>query len=139
MKHMPIFILAVALVVLALPAAAQDWDCDDAGNLPQQGMNWCAYQDWQRADRALNAAWPPVVDAMKAADAFAAESFPEQANGHDNLLKAQRAWIDYRDGHCTAEGARFAGGSLRPLIENSCKASLTRKRTEELLLMLEEG
>ncbi|QBK31284.1 lysozyme inhibitor LprI family protein [Roseitalea porphyridii] len=120
-------------------ATAQDWDCDDAGNLPQQGMNWCAYQDWQRADRALNADWPLVVDAMKEMDGFAAESFPEQANGHDSLLEAQRAWITYRDGQCTAEGARFAGGSLRPLIENSCKAALTRKRTEELLLMLEEG
>ena len=136
MKTLAVVSLALALVT---PAFAQEWNCDDAGNLPQIGMNYCAALDYSEADRALNAAWPEVVDRMKQSDAFTRESFPEQANGFDNLLKAQRAWIDYRDGHCEAEGARFAGGSLRQLIEYSCKAELTRQRTEELLLMLEEG
>lgn len=130
---------ALAVALFALPASAQDWNCDDPGSLPQQGMNHCAWLDWQRADVALNKAWPIVVDQMKTLDTDNREYFPEQANGHDNLLKAQRAWIDYRDGHCEAEGAKFAGGSIRPLIENSCKAALTRQRTEELLLLLEEG
>ncbi|WP_306119704.1 MULTISPECIES: lysozyme inhibitor LprI family protein [unclassified Roseitalea] len=129
----------LALLLVALPASAQEWDCASPADLPQQGMNYCAYRDFQRADRALNAAWPLVVAAIKASDASARAHFPEQANGHDNLLKAQRAWIDFRDGHCTAEGARYAGGSIRPLIENSCKAQLTRQRTEQLLLLLEEG
>ena len=57
----------------------------------------------------------------------------------ENLLKAQRAWIDYRDGQCEAEGAQFAGGSIRPLITISCKTTLTRKRTEELLQMMQEN
>ena len=101
-------------------------------------MNYCAYQDWQRADRALNVAWPKVREHMKSIDEGTSEYFPEQATGKENLLKAQRAWIDYRDGHCEAEGAQFAGGSMQPLIINSCKASMTRKRTEELLLLMEE-
>lgn len=131
--------VAIALCLVALPAAAQDWNCDEPADLPQQGMNWCAYQDWQRADRALNAAWPMVVEKARALNETNREYHPEQANFHDNLLKAQRAWIDYRDGHCGAEGAQYAGGSIRPLIENSCKAQMTRMRTEELLLLLEEG
>ena len=121
----------------AAPAAAQDWDCSKADELPQMGMNWCAYEDWQTADKALNAVWPKVRAHMKAIDAENAEYFPEQANGAENLLKAQRAWIDYRDGHCEAEGAQFAGGSIRPLIVNSCKASMTRERTEELRTLIE--
>ena len=123
----------------AAPAVAQDWDCSKADELPQMGMNYCAYEDWQTADKALNAVWPMVRARMKAMDAENAEYVPEQANGAENLLKAQRAWIDYRDGQCEAEGAQFAGGSIRPLITISCKTTLTRKRTEELLQMMQEN
>ena len=129
-----------AFVCLAIaPATAQEWDCTKADDLPQQGMNYCAYEDWQTADKALNAVWPMVRARMKAMDAENAEYVPEQANGAENLLKAQRAWIDYRDGQCEAEGAQFAGGSIRPLITISCKTTLTRKRTEELLQMMQEN
>ncbi len=130
--------LATALLALAAtPAAAQDWDCSKADDLPQQGMNWCAYGDWQSADKALNALWPKVRKHMKSLDAESSEYFPEQANGDESLLKAQRAWIDYRDGQCEAEGAQFAGGSIRPLVTYSCLASMTRKRIEELNALME--
>lgn len=126
------------LVLLAgNPAHAQDWDCSKADDLPQQGMNSCAYRDWQVADEALNALWPKVRARMKALDAENRKYFPEQANGDENLLKAQRAWIDYRDGHCGAEGAQFAGGSIRPLITYSCMASMTRSRIDELNALME--
>lgn len=126
-----------ALALAGFPAAAQDWNCSDPGNLPQMGMNYCAYEDWQKADRELNAVWPKARAHMKAIDADSREFFPEQAIGAESLLKAQRAWIDYRDGQCEAEGAQFAGGSIRPLIVNSCLADKTRQRTEELLRLME--
>ncbi|MCB1421893.1 MAG: DUF1311 domain-containing protein [Nitratireductor sp.] len=122
----------------ASQAISQDWDCSNADNLPQQGMNYCAYQDWQTADEALNAAWPKVRAHMKSIDESTREYFPEQAIAEESLLKAQRAWINYRDGHCEAEGGQFAGGSIQPLIINSCKASMTRRRTEELLQLMQE-
>lgn len=132
----------IALILAASSAASQDIDCDDSASpatQTQMGMNYCSYKDYQKADRALNIVWPQIKAKMKALDESNKDWMPEQANGEENLLKAQRAWIDYRDGHCTAEGAEYAGGSIRPLIENTCLASLTRHRTEELLLMLEEG
>lgn len=132
------FALPLSVLLASLPANAQDWNCDKPAELPQQGMNMCAYRDYQKADRALNIVWPKVKAKMKVLDEDTREYFPHQANGEESLLKAQRAWIDYRDGQCISEGAQFAGGSIRPLIENSCLASLTRKRTEELLLMLED-
>jgi uncharacterized protein YecT (DUF1311 family) len=131
--------LAAALGCLASPALAQDWDCSKPGDLPQLGMNWCAAQDYARADDALNAAWKKVRAYVKSVDKANREYFPEQAVADENLLKAQRAWIDYRDGQCEAEGAQFAGGSIRPLITISCKTTMTRKRTEELLQMMQEN
>ena len=129
---------AIALLGLAAaPAAAQDWDCSNADNLPQIGMNYCAYEDWQAADRELNAIWPKARALMKSIDKDNADLFPGQANGAESLLKAQRAWIDYRDGHCETQGAQFAGGSIRPLVVNSCLADKTRERVTELKALLE--
>ena len=64
-------IRAVATLALlslaAAPAAAQDWDCSKADELPQQGMNWCAGVEYQQADKALNDLWPKVRAAVKKA------------------------------------------------------------------------
>ena len=132
-------LLAAFCVTIATCANAQDMNCDNWADLPQQGMNRCSYLDYQKADLALNQAWPLAMAKMKALDTGNKEYFADRANGAQSLLKAQRGWIDYRDGHCEAEGAQYTGGSIQPLIINTCKASLTRKRTEELLLLLEEG
>ena len=129
---------AVLLTLCAAPAMAQDLNCDDTANLTQQGLNACAYQDFERADRALNILWPKVVQWAKDVDTATSESQPQLAIAHDSLLKAQRAWINYRDGHCDTEGMAAAGGTMQPMLVSGCKASLTRKRTEELLLLLEE-
>ncbi|MEM1377738.1 MAG: lysozyme inhibitor LprI family protein [Pseudomonadota bacterium] len=135
--------IAALLLVAAGPALSQDnpWNCDAPGELPQQAMNMCAFEDWQEADQELNEAWPKVRKWARERD----DNLPDlsirriDSTMSDSLLKAQRAWIDYRDGHCETEGLRYAGGSIVPLIVNSCKADMTRKRTEELLLLLEEG
>jgi len=118
-----------------VPALSQDWDCTKAGDLPQQGMNYCAAQDYARADDALNAAWPKVRAHMREADSWQEESLK---GAEAALLKAQRAWIDYRDGQCESEGFYARGGSLEPLLVATCMARLTRERTEELLLLMQE-
>lgn len=115
---------AFVLITLTNFAIAQDWDCSKAGELPQQGMNFCAAQDFNNADAALNAAWTLMrKDAVK------------PSNGPDPLLIGQRAWLVYRDNQCEAESVVFEGGSLQPFIHASCRARMTRARTEELLLM----
>jgi uncharacterized protein YecT (DUF1311 family) len=48
------------------------------------------------------------------------------------LKKAQRAWIDYRDGHCEGVGFEARGGSMEPMVVSGCKAGLTNNRIREL-------
>ncbi len=128
-------LLAAALVLaLAFPASAQEWDCTDASNLPQQGLNHCAWIDFEEADRALNVAWELVKEEIDARDA----DMPEQWKGWGKaLLDAQRAWITYRDAHCEAEGFQVRGGSMEPLIVATCKTHETRERIQDLLLLIE--
>lgn len=129
------WLLLIILAVLPAQALAQNGACDDPQT--QAAMNSCAAQQYEDADKALNLAWPKVRATMREIDTFNDNEF--EASAEDNLLKAQRAWIDYRDGHCITVGAQYAGGSIQPLIINSCLTDLTEKRTAELLALLEEG
>jgi uncharacterized protein YecT (DUF1311 family) len=50
----------------------------------------------------------------------------------DALVKAQRAWVAYRDAQCASYGYQARGGSMEPQLIYGCQADLTRKRTAEL-------
>ena len=131
-------VLIASLVLAAAsisPLAAQDVDCSDPGNLPQQGMNFCALKEFEAEDRKLNTTWKRVFGELKARDAELGEPFRGMP---DALLKAQRSWIAFRDGHCETEGFKYRGGSIEPLIVHSCRATLTRQRTQQLNSLLEE-
>lgn len=127
----------------ALASAEQDggpkWNCDDP--LYQQEMNYCALQDYKAADAELNAQWKITAAAMKARDAeFAANGGSEydtREGYFEALLEAQRGWLRYRDAHCLLDGYTARGGSMEPLLNSSCKASLTRLRTDELKALIE--
>ena len=130
--------LAVSLVVWAGAGAAQQVDCANAQT--QADMNWCSAEELAKADAELNRIWPQVRTWAKDTDSFLSEGdFADFATADESLLKAQRAWIDYRDGHCATEGAKYAGGSIMPLIVNSCLAALTERRTQELKALMEDG
>ncbi|MEP0941192.1 MAG: lysozyme inhibitor LprI family protein [Rhizobiaceae bacterium] len=119
----------------AAAAAAQNIDCSDTGNLPQQGLNYCAMQDFEAEDRALNAAWKSVYGELKVRDADLGEAVRGMPEA---MLKAQRAWITFRDAHCDTERLKYSGGSIEPLIYNSCRAALTRDRTKQINSLLAE-
>lgn len=124
-----------AATAATLPAAAQDWDCTKADELPQQGMNYCAAMDYEKADKELNRVWPKVMAYAKQLDSYEDKSLKGAA---DALLKAQRAWIKYRDGQCELEGFYARGGTLEPPLVATCKTRLTRARTEELQNVMQE-
>ena len=86
----------------------------------QQGMNMCAGEAFERADKALNAEWAKVM---------AGEGDKEEDK---LLLEAQRAWIKYRDAHCEASAYSSLGGSIWPMLVSGCKAAHTRRRWQEL-------
>ncbi|WP_137136224.1 lysozyme inhibitor LprI family protein [Rhizobium sp. FKY42] len=117
------------------PSSAEEkpnFDC--AKSETQMEMNYCAEQDFDAADAALNKQWKAtrkvMVDWDKQLDA-------NQRGAEEALLKAQRAWINYRDGQCEAEGFAARGGTMEPMLLMSCKAELSKVRTEELKTLAE--
>ena len=94
--------------------------CMDAAQ-SQMGMNRCAGEAFERADKALNAEW------AKATAAYKGDKDAEKL-----LLDGQRAWLKYRDAQCQMDAYDSIGGSIWPLINSGCLADLTRRRTREL-------
>ncbi len=130
--------LFLPLLLQSAEPPVPGWNCDDPQ--VQQEMNWCAQRDYAAADAELNTQWEITAAAMKAQDT----SFATYGSEHDtrdgyfeSLLSAQRAWLRYRDAHCRVEGYYARGGSLEPLLVATCKARLTRMRTDELRELVE--
>jgi uncharacterized protein YecT (DUF1311 family) len=78
-----------------------------------------------------------IADAYKKADAELNRIYKLAFKGLDvkateNLKKAQRAWIIYRDAQCDAEYAKWDGGSGGPAAHLQCLYRLTQLRTREL-------
>lgn len=102
-------------------------DCAKAET--QTDMTFCAARDFDTADKALNAQYKKTRAAMVAIDA---DLENDMKGAEKALIKAQRAWVDYRDGECETQGFQARGGTMEPMLVSGCKAQLTETRTKEL-------
>lgn len=125
----PLLLVAGLLSLSVLPALAQQPKVDCKNAQSQMEMTYCAEQDLQAADKALNAQYQSTRKVMKIWDA---DADADAKGAEDALLKAQRAWIAYRDAQCASYGYQAHGGTLEPQLIYSCQADLTRARTQEL-------
>jgi uncharacterized protein YecT (DUF1311 family) len=124
---------------LALLLAAQDpqWNCENPQ--AQQEMNYCAARDFERADAELNNVYRTAIERAREADGEYA-GLADGAGGPSDglpgeeatLREAQRAWVSFRDAHCRLESFEARGGSMQPMLDAGCRATLTRARTAEL-------
>ncbi len=117
------------MALFALPAVAQEPKANCKNPQTQMEMNICSQRDYEAADKALNAQYQTTRKAMKKWDA---DSSSDLKGAEDALVKAQRAWVVYRDAQCISSGFQAHGGSMEPMLISGCQADLTRKRIEEL-------
>lgn len=125
-----------SLLLLSAAAADSGIDCENA--MAQPELNACAYQEYERADAALNAQWKRTVATMKERDRSLDRSYDKRPGFYDTLLAAQRAWLTYRDQHCASEGYSMRGGSAESMVISGCKTRLTEARTAQLKALIEE-
>lgn len=126
---------AIFLAIMS-PLHAENPDCSDPGQLTQRGMNYCATEEFNAADQDLNAAWKSVFSEIKSRDAQ--QGMEDRMGWPDAVLKAQRIWIDFRDAHCGSAGFAYRGGSIEPLIYQTCRTQLTRQRIEQINGLVDE-
>lgn len=123
--------LHIALALLAAqPDGSQQWNCGDPQF--QAEMNACAAIDFQTADAELNALWREVIAGAREMDSEISREYDQAPTSEEVLRQAQRAWVTFRDAHCTYEGHEARGGSMEPMIYNGCRARVTRERSVQL-------
>ncbi|MBX3561107.1 MAG: DUF1311 domain-containing protein [Sphingomonas sp.] len=121
--------MSLLYALAALSAAQAAPDCRNP--VTQADMNRCAALEFAASDAQLNAAWPGVLAYARAQDQ-ANRTTDNRQGAAARLLQAQRAWITFRDAHCTVESYQARGGSMEPLLYNTCRAHLTRQRVAQL-------
>lgn len=124
--------LALLLTGATCALAQEDPPVDCANAMSQADMNQCSYMDFEKADKELNAVYKDALKKAAEADQQAAEMGPGYVGAVKALKKAQRAWIDYRDGHCDTMGYEALGGSMQGMLISGCQARLTEDRTKQL-------
>jgi len=125
----------ISLMMAGALLGAQEPDCNNAEF--QAEMNRCAYLDFEAADRELNQLWPQVIASARAADAEIDRTNDQAPTSEQALRNAQRAWITFRDEHCTYEGHEARGGSMETMLYEGCRATLTRQRVAQLRGLLD--
>ncbi len=120
--------------LLLMAAAPQERDCSD---LPQQPMNMCLHEAYQRTDTEMNRQWRITSEAMKAQDRGIDRSYDKDPGYFPTLLAAQRAWLTYRSQQCLLESFEMRGGSGAPMMHSLCMARITRERTGQLKSLVE--
>ncbi len=131
---MTITLLLALAFQASLDREYRENNCADPQN--QAEMNICAGIDFQRADNDLNVAYRAAIAAAQASDRerSALDRSSDTRPGYEAVLRAaQRAWLTYREQHCTWQGYNDArGGSMESMVYGGCMATLTRARIEEL-------
>ena len=118
------------LLAFASILTAQPLDCANA--VTQADMNQCAGRAARDADADLNRLWPQVVRRMQISD----RESDSNGEAEKRLRAAQRAWIAFRDAQCQLEGVEALGGSMETLLVQGCLEEMTKRRIDQLTLMM---
>lgn len=123
----PLFCLLPLILVAPLTGPAKAQNCSDP---TQMGLDECAGATYKKSDARLNAVYGQIV-ARLAGD----------ADTKAKLVKAQKAWIGFRDAECAFRASGVEGGSIYPMTVTLCLDAVTRTWVRELesLLTCQEG
>jgi uncharacterized protein YecT (DUF1311 family) len=90
-------------------------------------MKICGSYHWMIQDVRMNKAYKQMLAKAKV------------ASYEKSLVKAQRAWLAYRDAACAFEGEMGAGGgTAEGLYVLSCKEEVTKQQAERLEAAIRE-
>jgi uncharacterized protein YecT (DUF1311 family) len=108
------------LLLLFISTSASAWNCGDLNT--QSEMNQCAFTEYQKEDKELN----------KIYNSYRTRLDDDQKR---QLKSVQLAWVKFRDLVCEFESSGVKGGSVYPLILQSCLARVTSDRIKELSIL----
>lgn len=130
-KKFSVLVLIASLVTSNAFASSSD-ECDKSDG-STIGMKMCASVEFQDADAQLNMVYKEIVQSLKKdpSDDYSKETLRR-------LVKAQKAWIAFRDAECDLQSTEMLGGTGEGLVALGCLGEMTKKRTDELKAFFSE-
>ena len=102
-------------------------DCDEP--ITQMEINVCSYREYLEADIALNEHWARVRSRW--------HERSDRSDFWQKVFGAQREWLEYRNAECEVWKKLYGGGTISPLMQNSCLTKVTQQRVEKLAALLD--
>lgn len=109
--------MILSLTLMSMSVTSAQAGCEDP--LSQLEMNHCAAKGFKATDQKLNDLYSNGISGLEKKHQAA-------------LIKAQRAWIGYRDLACLSYGLVAEGGSMQSMLVNNCLAEVTNQRIKLL-------
>lgn len=113
-------VLVALALAASLAAPAQTDPCANAATTLD--INTCLAGQMAGVEADLNRYYRAAVKRLHA------EKGEAESQALPSLIKAQRAWLAYRDAECGAVEAYWSGGTIRTSMALTCRLSLTRLR-----------
>lgn len=120
-------VFATLLAMAAGPALAQIEGCDGSN----AEMTACVWEHYEAADAELNEVWRQALASIEQSkDMMPAGAVRDWRAG---LVKAQRAWAEFKDADCNiAVAHEWYGGTGANAAVGACLYEHTQARIEEL-------
>ena len=93
--------------------------------LDQLSLNQIAFEEYDMWDSLLNRIWSCIGEKLDEAKM-------------EELRTEQQKWIREKEASMKEAASGFQGGSMQPMIEYGSGATITQKRVEELLQLLDQ-
>jgi uncharacterized protein YecT (DUF1311 family) len=116
------------MIFLALALAASE--CGDLQTT--YDINACLQRELRLKDAELSRVYSRAVAGAKQADLELDHRLDRRPGYFATLLKAERAWIVWRDAHCAEMGNRMRGGSGEGTAILACLLAQTEMRISQL-------
>ena len=117
------------MIFMAMSIAAID-DC--ASYQTTYEINQCLMRELKIADDILTNVYGVVVANAKAADATLDRTRDKRIGNYSALVRAERAWITFRDTHCVSMAYTMRGGSGDGTASAVCQIEMTELRIKQL-------
>lgn len=93
-------------------------------NQSNMGMVDCANKEYLAQDKILNDTYAQLLKDLKT------DNSEDSQEILIRIVKAERAWINFRDASCDVAGLEMLGGSGEGLVVLSCLAQMTTERVK---------
>ena len=117
------------ILVLVLAGAALA-DCSQANTTIE--INDCLGASERRAEVVLTAAYAQAISSARKSDSQLDGTRDQRIGYRDALIRAERAWLTYRDAHCVTIAYTMRGGSGERTAAAACRLELTELRIKQL-------